>query len=135
MRAKLVGASNDPTGFYGVRFNCPCGLASVLPAHWLPEGYDHQSAGTEQLARWQFNGNLLLPTFSPSILKSIGPLDDEDVCKYYGERVGFKFSVGSTFVCHSFVNDGRIQFLGDCTHRYANQTLDLPEIGVEYNEV
>jgi hypothetical protein len=29
-------------------------------------------------------------------------------------------------VCHSFVTDGRIQFLGDCTHALANQTFDLP---------
>jgi len=31
-------------------------------------------------------------------------------------------------VCHSFVTDGRIQFLGDCTHNLAGQTVDLPEI-------
>ena len=30
-------------------------------------------------------------------------------------------------VCHSFVTDGRIQFLGDCTHSLAGQTVDLPE--------
>jgi hypothetical protein len=29
-------------------------------------------------------------------------------------------------VCHSFVVDGRIQFLGDCTHHLAGQTVDLP---------
>lgn len=31
-------------------------------------------------------------------------------------------------VCHSFVRDGRIQFLSDCTHKLANQTVDLPDI-------
>lgn len=30
-------------------------------------------------------------------------------------------------VCHSFVTEGRIQFLGDCTHALANQTVDLPD--------
>ena len=30
-------------------------------------------------------------------------------------------------VCHSFVTDGRIQFLADCTHALAGQTVDLPE--------
>ncbi|MHC8396108.1 hypothetical protein ACYZT8_21075 [Pseudomonas sp. LB3P93] len=30
-------------------------------------------------------------------------------------------------VCHSFVIDGCIQFLGDCTHELASQTVDLPE--------
>jgi hypothetical protein len=30
--------------------------------------------------------------------------------------------------CHSFVTDGRIQFLSDSTHALAGQTVDLPEI-------
>ena len=30
-------------------------------------------------------------------------------------------------ICHSFVIDGRIQFLSDCTHALANQTVDLPD--------
>jgi len=29
--------------------------------------------------------------------------------------------------CHSYVTDGRIQFLNDCTHDLAGQTVDLPE--------
>ena len=29
--------------------------------------------------------------------------------------------------CHTFVTDGRIQFLGDCTHALAGQTVDLPD--------
>jgi len=135
VRAKLVGAHNDPQGFYGIRFNCPCGLASILPVHWLPEGYTHECDYLAGKPHWNFNGNLLLPTFQPSILKSIGPLDDAEVCAYYSERVGWNFQVGQTFICHSFVTDGRIQFLGDCTHRYANQTLDLPDIGANYVEV
>jgi hypothetical protein len=28
--------------------------------------------------------------------------------------------------CHSFVVDGQIQFLGDCTHKLAGQTVPLP---------
>lgn len=31
-------------------------------------------------------------------------------------------------VCHSFVTAGRIEFLPDCTHALAGQTVDLPEI-------
>jgi len=30
-------------------------------------------------------------------------------------------------VCHSFVTDGNIQYLGDCTHELAGQTIELPE--------
>lgn len=31
-------------------------------------------------------------------------------------------------VCHSYVTNGRIQYLGDCTHELAGQTVDLPEL-------
>lgn len=31
-------------------------------------------------------------------------------------------------VCHSFINNGVIQFLGDCTHKLAGQTVELPEL-------
>ncbi len=30
-------------------------------------------------------------------------------------------------VCHSFVTNGRIQFLGDCTHELAGKTIEIPE--------
>jgi hypothetical protein len=29
-------------------------------------------------------------------------------------------------VCHSFVTDGKIQFLSDCTHSLANTTVEIP---------
>lgn len=57
---------------------------------------------------WQYNGNMDAPTFRPSIL-----------ARYYnGEKVHA--------ICHSFVTDGKIQFLGDCTHHLKNQIVDLP---------
>jgi hypothetical protein len=34
---------------------------------------------------------------------------------------------GDRIVCHSFVTDGRIQFLDDSTHELAGETADLPE--------
>lgn len=57
---------------------------------------------------WGFNGNLDRPTLTPSLLSSI-TLD------------------GETFVCHSFITDGRIQYLADSTHKLAGKTADLPE--------
>ena len=68
---------------------------------------------------WGWNGSFDLPTFTPSILvtyngSDAGQLDDD------GSRAPYA-------VCHSFVTDGRIQFLGDCTHPLAGQTVDLPE--------
>jgi hypothetical protein len=59
---------------------------------------------------WGFNGNYDRPTLTPSILANRGRANP------------------TAHICHSYVTDGRIQFLGDCTHELANQTVDLPEI-------
>jgi hypothetical protein len=56
----------------------------------------------------QFNGDTEKPTLSPSLLMTYS----------YGEEK-------TRFCCHSFVKDGFIQFLGDCTHPLANQTVEL----------
>ena len=56
---------------------------------------------------WKFNGDIHNPTFSPSML----------VNKSIPERR-----------CHSFVREGKIQFLGDCFHDLKNQTVELPSI-------
>lgn len=74
--------------------------------------------------RWTWNGDADRPTFAPSVLVTgVKRLTDEQHAAWLrGE--GLPAPVPS--VCHSFVNDGRIQFLGDCTHALANQTVDLP---------
>lgn len=58
---------------------------------------------------WQFNGDVDRPTITPSILVN-------------RDRVN-----PAAEVCHSFVNDGKIQFLSDCTHAMAGQTVELPD--------
>ena len=67
---------------------------------------------------WGYNGNPEAPTFTPSVLVTYNGPDagtvDED-----GDRA-------PPAVCHSFVTDGRIQFLTDSTHALAGQTVDLP---------
>lgn len=65
----------------------------------------------EQRPRWDWNGDMVRPTFSPSIL----------VRWDWGEKREKK-------VCHSFVRDGQIQFFGDCTHGLAGKTVPLPAI-------
>jgi len=59
--------------------------------------------------RWGFNGDFEKPTISPSFLQQ-GSLGDNK----YG-------------TCHSFIKDGMIQFLGDCTHELKGQTVPLPD--------
>lgn len=84
--------------------------------------------------RWGFNGNAEKPTFTPSVLVRSGhyarhhTTEDECWCTYNAAQVaaGKPPSGFECCVCHSFVTDGRIQFLGDSTHALAGQTVDLP---------
>lgn len=73
---------------------------------------------------WQFNGDLDKPTFSPSVLvKGTKNISDKEAKRILsGEQIE-----PLNFVCHSFVHDGKIQFLGDCTHALAGKTVDLPD--------
>lgn len=55
---------------------------------------------------WSWNGSMDAPTFNPSLL--CNPQDPDSRC-------------------HSFVRDGKIQFLADCYHELAGQTVEIPE--------
>jgi hypothetical protein len=59
-----------------------------------------------EVPRWAWNGSFDKPTFSPSLLVN-------------------KDDAGSR--CHSFVRDGKIQFLQDSHHELRGQTVDLPD--------
>ena len=54
---------------------------------------------------WSWNGDIDKPTLKPSIKT-----------KY------------NNIICHSFVNDGIIEFLNDCTHEMKDRKLPLLEI-------
>jgi len=64
---------------------------------------------------WSWDGSLESPTFTPSVLvrtslpQGHGQPDIE------------------SGVCHSYVTNGQIQFLGDCTHELAGKTVPLSE--------
>ncbi len=57
--------------------------------------------------RWTFNGDREKPTFRNSVLIHAHP--------------------PSRPRCHSYVTDGRIQFLPDSTHALSGKTVDLPD--------
>lgn len=63
--------------------------------------------------RWGWNNDARRPTFTPSVLVTYNG-DDADLP---GKPAA---------VCHSYVTNGRIDFLGDSTHHLAGQTVDLP---------
>lgn len=59
--------------------------------------------------KWTWNGDKDKPTFSPSIL----------VTGYIGENQPVR--------CHSFVKEGKIQYLGDCEHHLKDKTIDMED--------
>lgn len=69
---------------------------------------------------WGFNDDYEKPTFTPSYLTWVDPNPKADP-KYEGGKYfnGFR--------CHSFIRDGLIEYLNDCTHKLAGQTVQLPE--------
>jgi len=101
-------------------------------AFWCP-GCNTSHAVIIAADRWSGPGDIERPTFQPSILVRSGHYaehhkpGDPCWCTYYAENPPapgerrFECSI-----CHSFVTDGRIQFLSDCTHALAGQTVDLP---------
>lgn len=56
---------------------------------------------------WQWNGDMVKPTFNPSVNVTMDLAD-------------------RTQVCHFFVRDGRIEYLGDCWHDLKGQTVEMP---------
>lgn len=78
---------------------------------------------------WSWNTDLTSPTFAPSVLvRAVQWGGEPEPAKAATRRARHpNVATGGQTVCHSFVTDGRIQFLGDCTHALAGQTVDLPE--------
>lgn len=102
-------------------------------AFWCPGCSEvHQVAvGEGEGPRWGFSGDYDKPTFTPSVLIRSGhhvPGQEGRLCWCtYETRTGDKAPFQCS-VCHSFVADGQIQFLGDCTHALAGQTVALSAI-------
>lgn len=65
-------------------------------------GYEHAFSPNVHT----FNGDMDKPTVSPSLLQS--------------NPQNYK-------TCHSYINNGQIQFLTDCWHTLAGQTVELPD--------
>lgn len=82
---------------HGIAFRCP-GCDEVHVVNTKP--------GNGPV--WDWNGDVDKPTVSPSI----------QVTKPWVTR--------SELGCHSYVREGRIEFLSDCKHALAGQTVNLP---------
>lgn len=85
-----------------IRLSMPCPISDrILPV--ITKG-DRKNTPC-----WTWNGDTEKPTLKPSILTKTE----------YNEKV---------IVCHSFVTDGIVEFLPDCTHDSAGKILDLLDI-------
>jgi hypothetical protein len=72
---------------------------------------------------WNWNGDIENTTFMPSVKVTYPayPKASEKFKEWHTERI-----------CHSFVKDGMIQFLGDCTHTLVGQTVQLADFPEHY---
>lgn len=83
-------------------------------AHWCEacDELHHFSCEVPQAngAIWTWDKNVENPTFNPSMHIRIG----------YTEK--------PHEICHYFLHNGQIQYLADCTHSLAGQTVPLKDI-------
>lgn len=88
----------------------------------------HIQIGEGTGPRWGYNGNPESPTFTPSVLVrwyEPSELGWEMMDRLDPLPEGMDRYPGNDQVCHSYITDGKIQFLGDCTHALVNQTVEL----------
>ena len=82
-------------------------------AFWCPGCKQAHQITVDCSRGWTWNGDGDQPTFNPSVfVNAPGPFFNPSP------------DVPS---CHFFVRNGHIQFLSDCTHALAGQTVDLPD--------
>lgn len=118
-KLRAVKGSDDSPG---VGYWCPgCKEAHIV---WI---------GAGEGPRWGWNGNLDRPTFTPSILVRSGHFaphwkqGDACWCTYNAEDGEENVEPFKCLVCHTFVTDGVIDFLPDCTHELAGQKIEIPD--------
>jgi hypothetical protein len=84
--------------------------------------------------KWQWNGDLDAPTFTPSVLVIWDQGEPPATTPEIREKIrsGEITQTKVRKVCHTVITDGVVQFLGDCTHQYAGQKLPLPDLPPEW---
>ena len=112
--AKIKRYTTADGGYHGeLGFHCP-GCKEV---HFICDNKTDEKASQGHC--WDFNNDFNRPTITPSVLVRYpaNPYASAEFEEWKKERV-----------CHSFITDGKIQFLNDCTHQLAGQTVELPEL-------
>jgi len=80
--------------------------------HWV-------NVAKDKGPNWHWNQSLTKPTITPSIL----------VSSSWGEQHEIK-------ICHSYVTDGKWNYLSDCTHALKDKTVDMidPDTPAEWGD-
>lgn len=78
---------------------------------WCAGCHTHHRVPVTGPKKWEWNGSVEKPTLKPSILITYSGVRSDDVPVHK--------------VCHSYVTDGRIQYISDSTHALSGQTVDL----------
>ena len=96
-------------------FWCPgCGCGHL---YWCGPGFEHSQ-------KWDFNGNVDKPTFTPSLrtyVRITKEIDDKLVDT--GEQ---------KTLCHLNLTDGQLQYCEDNPHKMNNQTIPMQDIPEDY---
>lgn len=115
--AKFVEIQNEKGVFM---FDCPgCGCSHAV----------YTETANSNGAKWQFNGDVNRPTVAPSLLvryRGAHPPITPDNVEEWSRNPWPQTMVER--VCHSYIVDGKIQYLTDCTHHLAGQTIELPDV-------
>lgn len=117
MKASLRSVDDHGNVYSALMFVCP----GCQTPYTFQDGTEHTPSGLHMLPvnsttkspSWTWNGDLEAPTLSPSILSHIQPYDET------GKPLG---------VCHSFLREGVIEYLSDCTHPLSGQFVPLPDL-------
>lgn len=76
-----------------------------IPTRIIPVSFEGQM-DSRLVKAWGWNGSQEAPSLVPSILTTDG----------------------NKLRCHSYVTDGKVSFLQDCTHEFAGKLVDLLEV-------
>ena len=103
-------------------------------SYWCQGCDSWHSIKTKGAGSWGWNGNVDRPTSTPSVLLQGKRMTEKGRAEHQAwVAAGMPKPAPATFdsapyCCHSFVTDGRVQFLGDCTHQLAGQTVELADL-------
>lgn len=82
------------------------GYLFMCPACSCGHKFCTSDAYSEGWPIWQLTGTIDNPTIRASIL----------------------INSANGIICHSFITNGKLEYCGDCTHKLAGQTVELPNI-------